>query len=67
MRGRPPPRTWPASILVNNAGMTAQGLDPTESATHMLSSEAWQDALERNLTTAFHMAKAVVPSMIGAG
>lgn len=60
-------RLGPVSILVNNAGMTAQGLDPTESATHMLSSEAWQDALERNLSTAFHMAKAVVPSMIGAG
>ena len=60
-------RIGPVSILVNNAGMTAQGMDPTESATHTLSSEAWQDALERNLSTAFNMARAALPAMIEAG
>lgn len=53
----------PCSILVNNAGMTAQGLDPTANRSENVGDDEWRDGIERNLTTAFYMCRAVVPGM----
>lgn len=50
-------------ILVNNAGMTAVGMEPQPAPVHELSHREWADGLDRNLTTAFFMIRAVLPSM----
>lgn len=60
-------RLGPAAILVNNAGMTAQGRAPTAAPTHELSPAAWRDGVDRNLTTAFNASAAVLPGMIERG
>ncbi|NBM14509.1 SDR family NAD(P)-dependent oxidoreductase [Streptomyces sp. GC420] len=55
-------------VLVNNAGMTsvASGWDADDDVAN-LSLADWDAALARNLTTAFLMCRAVVPTMREAG
>ncbi|WP_060915419.1 SDR family NAD(P)-dependent oxidoreductase [Microbacterium oleivorans] len=54
-------------VLVNNAGMTSVA-DPDEPASvEDITIEQWQASLDRNLTTALRMTRAVVPSMRAAG
>jgi 3-oxoacyl-[acyl-carrier protein] reductase len=53
----------PVSILVNNAGMTAQGRGPTAAPTEAVSDEEWRDGIDRNLTTAFSAIRALLPAM----
>ncbi len=55
----------PVELLVNNAGMTSVG-DPMRPAvlTHELSPEVWSHALQRNLTTAFQVTRAVLPDLL---
>jgi 3-oxoacyl-[acyl-carrier protein] reductase len=59
-------RLGPVSVLVNNAGMLAQGMAPTAAASHTLSDAAWRDGIDRNLSTAFHACRAVLPGMVAA-
>src|SRR5690606_36920903 len=47
----------PLTILVNNAGITRDGV------LHKMSLENWHDVIETNLTSCFHMCRAVVPGM----
>ncbi|GGS19245.1 short-chain dehydrogenase [Streptomyces humidus] len=55
-------------VLVNNAGMTsvASGWDADDDVAQ-LSLTGWDEALARNLTTAFLMCRAVIPTMTAAG
>ena len=54
-------------VLVNNAGMTAIGQDEEHAAAHELSLADWRAGLERNLTTAFLVTRAVLPGMVERG
>lgn len=55
------------SILVNNAGMmTVSGEGESGSATET-SDEVWSKGMDRNLTTAFVMTRAVLPGMLERG
>lgn len=51
------------SILVNNAGMTSQGLVVESGSVVDIAEGDWQDGLRRNLDTAFHVSRAVIPHM----
>ncbi|MDH3261622.1 MAG: SDR family oxidoreductase [Acidimicrobiia bacterium] len=51
------------SILVNNAGMTAVGMQAESGSIAETSDERWSDGLHRNLTTAFVMTRAVLGGM----
>lgn len=51
----------PVEILVNNAGITRDTL-----ALRMKSSD-WQDVIDTNLSSAFHLSKAVLRTMLRAG
>lgn len=51
------------SILVNNAGMTAVGMQVENGSIADTNDELWSDGLHRNLTTAFVMTRAVLPGM----
>ena len=51
------------SILVNNAGMTAVGAPAESGSIADTSDKLWLDGLQRNLTTAFLMTRAVLPGM----
>jgi 3-oxoacyl-[acyl-carrier protein] reductase len=54
----------PVNILVNNAGgVTGQASAPIES----VSDADWQSVIDANLTTCFHLSRAVVPGMKKAG
>ncbi len=54
-------------VLVNNAGMTSVS-DPQDPAGLAETTGAqWRAALERNLSTAFHVTRAALPSMLAAG
>jgi 3-oxoacyl-[acyl-carrier protein] reductase len=54
-------------VLVNNAGMTAV-TDPASGAPVAgLTDGAWRDALDRNLSTAFFVTRAALPTMFEAG
>jgi 3-oxoacyl-[acyl-carrier protein] reductase len=50
----------PILVLVNNAGITADGLAIS------LSGEDWSSVVDTNLTGAFHCTKAVLPDMLRA-
>jgi len=51
-------------ILVNNAGMTSVS-DAAESAQLLETSDkVWHDALDRNLTSAFRLTRALLPGMV---
>lgn len=47
----------PVSILVNNAGITRDGM------MHKMSEETWHDVIETNLTSCFSMSRAVINGM----
>ncbi len=51
------------SILVNNAGMTMMGMEAQSGSIADTSDELWADGLDRNLTTAFLMTRAVLAGM----
>ena len=51
------------TILVNNAGMTNQGLVVESGSVVDISEEQWHRGLQRNLDTAFFMSRAVIPFM----
>jgi len=54
-------------VLVNNAGMTSVS-DPAESATLLETTDAgWSDVLNRNLSSAFLVTRAVLPAMLAQG
>jgi len=55
-------------VLVNNAGMTSVGAGADAAALlEELTLAEWDDTLARNLTTAFLVCRAVVPSMRASG
>lgn len=51
----------PVHVLVNNAGVRRDG------AFFRMTPEAWQEAIETNLSGAFHCCRAVVPGMMRRG
>lgn len=54
----------PIDVLVNNAGMTSVGGDPGSSTFAEIDDEDWERHLAMNLGTAYHVTRAVVPSMV---
>ncbi len=58
---------WPISILVNNAGMAMQGAPVKTDRFDRLSPSAWDQMIERNLTTCFNVTRAVLPGMVARG
>jgi len=50
-------------ILVNNAGMVSVTTTVTSGDVVDTDDDVWQAGIERNLTTAFHMCRAVIPHM----
>jgi 3-oxoacyl-[acyl-carrier protein] reductase len=50
-------------ILVNNAGMAVLGVPDEPSTLEAMTPDTWRRVLERNLTTAFTMTRAVLPAM----
>ena len=58
----------PVDILVNNAGMTSVADPAVETGGVLgLSDAHWRSALARNLDTAFHATRAVLPGMVERG
>ncbi len=57
----------PVAILVNNAGMAQVRRRIKSSFFHRISDAEWDDAIARNLTTAFRMTRAVLPQMMKRG
>ena len=51
------------SMLVNNAGMIAQGMEAGAGSITETTDDLWSDGLHRNLTTAFTMTRAVLEGM----
>jgi 3-oxoacyl-[acyl-carrier protein] reductase len=51
------------TVLVNNAGMTSVSDPDRAAAAADLTDEDWSRSLERNLTSAFYMTRAVLPGM----
>lgn len=54
-------------ILVNNAGMAQQGVADEAATFTSFSPEAWQRAIDRNLTTAVNVTRAALPHMLEQG
>jgi 3-oxoacyl-[acyl-carrier protein] reductase len=54
-------------VLVNNAGMARVGLQVRPRPFAELDEEDWRRDLEMNLTTAFHVTRAVLPGMLRRG
>jgi len=50
----------PADIVVNNAGMTSVSAPAVEAALGTLGRRDWHEAIERNLSSAFHVSSAAV-------
>jgi 3-oxoacyl-[acyl-carrier protein] reductase len=50
-------------VLVNNAGMASLGALDKTGPLETISDETWSLTLNRNLTTAFHVTRAVLPGM----
>jgi 3-oxoacyl-[acyl-carrier protein] reductase len=57
----------PVDVLVNNAGMVAVGSAEPWLPVTALPVADWRAGLERNLTTAFLVTRAVLPGMLGRG
>lgn len=57
----------PIDVLVNNAGMTSVRVDPGSQPFAEIDDEGWQRHLSMNLGTAYHVTRAVVPSMVARG
>ena len=54
-------------VVVNNAGMTSVS-DPEVTAALQATTDAqWRSALDRNLSTAFHVSRAAIPHLLGCG
>jgi len=51
------------SVLVNNAGMVTIGGEGEDGSAAETSDEVWSNGMNRNLTTAFVMTRAVLPGM----
>lgn len=56
----------PPAILVNNAGMVQSGRRDRLARVESVTDEGWQRHLALNVTTAFHMIRAVLPAMQAA-
>jgi 3-oxoacyl-[acyl-carrier protein] reductase len=54
----------PPDILVNNAGMTQSGAPVPDGPVHELPPEAWDRQLAITLTSAYNVARQVIPTMI---
>ncbi len=50
-------------VLVNNAGMSVLGVSDPAAPLEAMSVELWRQVLDRNLTSAFEMTRAVLPQM----
>ncbi len=57
-------RTGPFDVVVNNAGMTSVTTGSEGGSVLDTDAAIWQKSLERNLSTAFHVTRAALPSMI---
>jgi len=57
----------PVEVLVNNAGMAAQGVVDAQVPLAAMPLELWDRIVQRNLTTAFLVTRACLPGMIAAG
>jgi 3-oxoacyl-[acyl-carrier protein] reductase len=57
----------PVTVLVNNAGMVSVGMGSASGPIEAMSVEDWRRELDREVTTAFLVAKAVVPMMRSQG
>lgn len=57
----------PIAILVNNAGMAMQGAPVRTDRFDKLSPSAWDQMIERNLTTCFNVTREVLPGMVACG
>ncbi|KTS82916.1 short-chain dehydrogenase, partial [Microbacterium testaceum] len=55
------------TVLVNNAGLTSVSKADAPAAIDDITTEQWLLSLDRNLTTALRMTRAVVPAMRAAG
>jgi len=55
------------TVLVNNAGMTSVSTADSPAAIDDITIDQWAMSLDRNLTTALRMTRAVVPGMRAAG
>jgi len=55
------------TVLVNNAGMTSVSTADSPAAIDDITLDQWAMSLDRNLTTALRMTRAVVPGMRAAG
>jgi len=55
------------TVLINNAGMTSVSSVDSPAAIDDITFEQWTLSLDRNLTTAMRMTRAVVPAMRAAG
>ncbi|KTR96531.1 short-chain dehydrogenase [Microbacterium testaceum] len=55
------------TVLVNNAGMTSVSQADSPAAIDDITIDQWLTSLDRNLTTALRMTRAVVPAMRAAG
>ncbi|MHB1738041.1 MAG: SDR family oxidoreductase [Actinomycetes bacterium] len=55
------------AVLVNNAGMGQVGAPEVLTTTVEMSLADWRSGIERNLTTAFLVTRAVLPAMTSAG
>jgi 3-oxoacyl-[acyl-carrier protein] reductase len=51
------------SILINNAGMTSSGVIAESGTITDITEDQWQAGLQRNLDTAFHISRFVIPYM----
>lgn len=60
-------RFGPFDVVVNNAGMVAVGGELLDAPVESIGDGDWRDALDRNLTTAFLVTRAVLPAMRAAG
>ncbi len=59
-------RYGPVAVLVNNAGMTSVSEPDSAAEAGALSDEDWRSSLDRNLSSAFYMTRAVLPVMRAA-
>jgi 3-oxoacyl-[acyl-carrier protein] reductase len=57
----------PVDVLVNNAGMTSVSTGSENGSLLGTSPEVWHASLDRNLTTAYAVTRALVPGMIDRG
>jgi 3-oxoacyl-[acyl-carrier protein] reductase len=54
-------------VLVNNAGMSVVGAPEVWAPLHRLPLDAWLAGIDRNLSTAVHMTRAVLPGLYARG